>query len=95
MHPAFSDTPDRTQSEPTMSEPSSTTTHPGCRHKPPCPAYNTPGHATAEVLATHPEQGWSLLCNGVVLLEDTGEILPNGDVIQPHLPAAPRATVTA
>lgn len=37
-------------------------------------------------MATHPEQGWSLLCNGVVLFEDTGEVLPNGDVIGPHRP---------
>ncbi len=37
-------------------------------------------------MATHPEQGWSLLCNGVVLFEDTGEVLPSGEVIGPHRP---------
>ena len=26
----------------------------------------------------HPEQGWSLLCNGIVLFEDFGELLPDG-----------------
>jgi hypothetical protein len=29
-------------------------------------------------VAAHPEQGWSLLCNGVVVFEDFGELLPDG-----------------
>jgi hypothetical protein len=33
------------------------------------------------------EQGWSLLCNGVVLFEDTGALLPSGHSIPPHRPA--------
>jgi hypothetical protein len=37
-------------------------------------------------VASHPEQGWSRLCNGVVLFEDTGELLPNGDIVMPHRP---------
>jgi hypothetical protein len=37
-------------------------------------------------VAAHPEQGWSLLCNGVVLFDDTGELLPDGEVIAPHRP---------
>jgi hypothetical protein len=40
-------------------------------------------------VASHPEQGWSLLCNGVVLFEDTGELLPDGRVIAPHRPTDP------
>jgi len=35
-------------------------------------------------VSAHPEQGWSLLCNGVILFEDTGELLPDGRVIAPH-----------
>ncbi|MGJ7015128.1 hypothetical protein J2Z78_000616 [Streptomyces griseorubens] len=35
-------------------------------------------------MAHHPEQGWSLLCNGVVLFEDTGELLPDGSIIAPQ-----------
>jgi Family of unknown function (DUF5999) len=31
----------------------------------------------------HPEQGWSLLCNGVIVFDDMGEILPDGRVIAP------------
>jgi hypothetical protein len=27
-------------------------------------------------VASHPEQGWSLLCNGVVLFDDGGELPP-------------------
>jgi hypothetical protein len=37
---------------------------------------------------SRPEQGWSLLCNGVVLFEDNGEILPNGRVISSRRPQA-------
>jgi len=40
------------------------------------------------VVAPHPEQGWSLLCNGVVLFEDYGELLPDGRMVSPPLMAA-------
>ncbi|MFJ6355176.1 DUF5999 family protein [Streptomyces sp. NPDC092046] len=29
-------------------------------------------------MAAHPEQGWSLLCNALVVFDDTGELLPDG-----------------
>jgi hypothetical protein len=36
-------------------------------------------------VASQYEQGWSLLCNGVVLFDDGGELLPNGRAIaHPH-----------
>jgi hypothetical protein len=38
-------------------------------------------------VAIHPEQGWSLLCNGVIVLDDMGENLPDGRVLPPHRPA--------
>jgi hypothetical protein len=57
-----------------------------CPHQPPCPAHSAPDRDAARTLAAHPEQGWSLLCNGVVLFEDTGELLPDGEVIAPHRP---------
>jgi len=44
-------------------------------------------------MASHPEQGWSLLCNGVVMFEDTGALLPDGRSIPPHQLA--HLTVTA
>jgi hypothetical protein len=57
-----------------------------CQHQPPCPPAEATDHDAARVLATHPEQGWSLLCNGVLLFEDTGELLPDGHSIAPHRP---------
>jgi hypothetical protein len=36
------------------------------------------------MVASHPEQGWSLLCNGVVLFDDRGELLPDGRAIAPR-----------
>ncbi len=55
-----------------------------CPHVPPCPSAGAPDRESARVLASHPEQGWSLLCNGVVVFEDTGDLLPDGRVIEPH-----------
>ncbi|MBW8485578.1 DUF5999 family protein [Actinomadura parmotrematis] len=61
---------------------------PSCTHVPPCPAADGGDREAARSVAAHPEQGWSLLCNGVVLFEDTGEILPDGRAVPPHRPAA-------
>ncbi|HWL35212.1 MAG TPA: DUF5999 family protein [Frankiaceae bacterium] len=49
-----------------------------CPHNPKCPPCDASDHDAARVVASHPEQGWSLLCNGVVVFEDYGEILPDG-----------------
>jgi hypothetical protein len=49
-----------------------------CRHHPRCPAATAPDRDAAHIMATHPEQGWSLLCNGVVVFDDFGELLPSG-----------------
>ncbi|MCU1691662.1 MAG: hypothetical protein JWM64_753 [Frankiales bacterium] len=57
-----------------------------CQHSPACPSASAADHDAARLLTTHPEQGWSLLCNGVVLFEDTGEILPDGSAVAPHRP---------
>jgi hypothetical protein len=49
----------------------------------------------AKIVVSHPEQGWYLLCNGIVLFDDGGEILPDGRTIEAspvlvhaHAPAA-------
>ena len=55
-----------------------------CQHKTQCPSSDAIDREAARILATFPEQGWSLLCNGVILFEDTGEILPDGTLIGPH-----------
>ena len=57
-----------------------------CQHRPACPSAHAVDHDAARVLSTHPEQGWSLLCNGVVVFEDSGEILPDGSTVAPHRP---------
>jgi hypothetical protein len=58
-----------------------------CLHQPPCPPSHATDREAARPLVSHPEQGWSLLCNGVVLFEDTGVLLPDGQTIPPHGPA--------
>jgi hypothetical protein len=57
-----------------------------CPHTPPCPDASAPDREAAHTIVSHPEQGWSLLCNGVVIFEDTGELLPDGASIAPHRP---------
>ncbi len=57
-----------------------------CPHTPACPEASAPDREAARTLISHPEQGWSLLCNGIVIFEDTGELLPGGDAIGPHRP---------
>ena len=55
-----------------------------CPHQPRCPGADHPNRDSARIRITHPEQGWSLLCNGVVVFDDTGELLPDGRVIAPR-----------
>jgi hypothetical protein len=57
-----------------------------CPHTPACPSSDAPDHDAARILSPHPEQGWTLLCNGVVVFDDTGELLPDGGVVLPHRP---------
>jgi hypothetical protein len=62
----------------TLQELPETPARPTCRHTPACPTVEAPDRDAAHVLSAHPEQGWSLLCNGIVLFEDFGELLPDG-----------------
>jgi hypothetical protein len=57
-----------------------------CPHTPLCPDARALDREAARTLVSHPEQGWSLLCNGIVVFEDTGELLPGGDTVAPHRP---------
>jgi hypothetical protein len=52
-----------------------------CQHQPPCPGVFSMDRAAARVVACHPEQGWSLLCNGVVLFDDAGVLLLGGETV--------------
>ncbi|MFD5814753.1 DUF5999 family protein [Streptomyces sp. NPDC127038] len=71
---------------PTVTAPSNRTPSSLCLHDSLCPSADSPDREAAAVVVAHPEQGWSLLCNAVVLFEDTGELLPDGRVIAPHRP---------
>ena len=55
-----------------------------CSHEPHCPSAGDVARAAARVIAGHPEQGWSLLCNGIVLFDDGGLLLPGGRAQAPH-----------
>jgi hypothetical protein len=62
-----------------------------CQHQPRCPGASAPDRAAACVVACHPEQGWSLLCNGVVLFDDAGILVLDAPVAMPgRVPAAAR-----
>jgi hypothetical protein len=54
-----------------------------CDHVPRCPAAAAPHRLAAHVCVAHPEQGWSLLCNGVVVFDDGGVLLPDGAAFNP------------
>jgi hypothetical protein len=54
-----------------------------CTHQPPCPPAYATDRDAARILAAHPEQGWSLLCNGVIAFDDGEDLLPSA----PHVPA--------
>ncbi len=62
-----------------------------CQHQPMCPPADSPARQLAHTVVAHPEQGWSLLCNGVVVFDDLGELLPTA----PARPPAPIATRAA
>jgi len=54
-----------------------------CDHQPRCPKSTDTDHLAARITSWHPEQGWSLLCNGVILFDDLGQLLPTGEAIAP------------
>ena len=58
-----------------------------CHHPTPCPDATSEARDLAAVVSSHPEQGWSLLCNGVVVFDDAGQILPDGRTVAPAAPA--------
>jgi len=78
----------------TTIQPLRTARRPGdqqCPHRPPCPAALARDRNGARIRTSHPEQGWSLLCNGVVIFADGGALLPDGRAVLP--PSARARTV--
>jgi NDP-mannose synthase len=57
-----------------------------CQHVPSCPEADAADRTAARVVAAHPEQGWNLLCNGVILFEDSGQLVPDGGELVPKKP---------
>jgi hypothetical protein len=57
-----------------------------CEHLPTCPSPEGPDRAAARIRAAFPGQGWSLLCNGVVVFDDAGAILPDRRIVGPNRP---------
>jgi hypothetical protein len=55
-----------------------------CQHQPRCPEWPAPDHLAARIVADQPGQGWSLLCNGVILFDDGGELLPDRRAAAPE-----------
>jgi hypothetical protein len=51
-----------------------------CQHQPRCPEWTALDHLAARIVADQSGQGWSLLCNGVIVFDDGGELLPDGAV---------------
>jgi hypothetical protein len=51
-----------------------------CTHRPACPPAEARDAAAARVVADCQEQGWSLLCNGVVSFDDLAALRPDGTV---------------
>jgi len=60
-----------------------------CKHTPSCPLPGAIDRTAAHTIAEHAEQGWSLLCNGLVVFTDGGELLPPGTVLEKELPDRP------
>jgi hypothetical protein len=48
-----------------------------CTHRP------TSDHHSPVIVSAHPEQGWSLRCDGTIVFDDTGELHPDGSVVAP------------
>ncbi len=48
-----------------------------------CPTADSPDHHDAVIVSAHPEQGWNLLCNGTIVFDGTGELLPDGRIVGP------------
>jgi hypothetical protein len=66
----------------------------GCGHYPPCPPTTAPDRTAVKVIFHDHRIGFSLLCNGVEVFDDTGEILPDRIPIPPHRPEPPHRHAT-
>ncbi|MEU9323473.1 DUF5999 family protein [Streptomyces canus] len=63
-----------------------------CSHRSSCASSDS---TTPHTVAAHPEQGWNLLCNGAIVFDDSGELLPDGRIVAPHRVPAGQLAVAA
>ncbi|MGI5458748.1 DUF5999 family protein [Streptomyces sp. CA-249302] len=63
-----------------------------CSHQPSCPSSDS---RAAHIVAAHPEQGWSLLCDGAIVFDDCGELTADGRIVAPHRAPVERLTMAA
>ncbi|MFE9681278.1 DUF5999 family protein [Streptomyces sp. NPDC002701] len=66
-----------------------------CSRQPSCPSADRSGRGGAHIVSAHPEQGWYLLCDGAIVFDDTGALLPDGQVVAPHRVPAGQLTIAA
>ncbi len=55
-----------------------------CSHHKACPDAAREARDLAAVVSSHPELGWRVLCIGVVVFDDEGELLPDGRAVNDH-----------
>jgi hypothetical protein len=65
-----------------------------CSHQPSCPVTDTVAEAP-HIVSAHPEQGWTLLCDGAIVFDDLGAVLPDGRIVAPHRVPADELAVAA
>ncbi|MFF4360504.1 DUF5999 family protein [Streptomyces sp. NPDC001604] len=63
-----------------------------CSHQTSCPSFD---ELAVHVVAAHPEQGWSLLCDGAIVFDDSGELTPDGRAVAPRRAPAEQLAVAA
>lgn len=63
-----------------------------CSHQPSCPSSDS---RVRHIVAAHPEQGWSLRCDGAIVFDDSGELTADGRVVAPHRVPTERLAVAA
>jgi hypothetical protein len=49
-----------------------------CAHDPACPPADAIDWWAARTITAHRSQGWTLLCNGALVFDDRGALLPHG-----------------
>ncbi|OQR62979.1 hypothetical protein B6E66_16450 [Streptomyces maremycinicus] len=66
-----------------------------CSHRLPRASADARPVGLAHIVAAHPEQGWYLMCDGTIVFDDSGELLPDGRAVDPHRVTVERLAVAA